>query len=90
MESVEKELLFIQLVMQNQQLALMSLGKLKNPVTDKLEKNLEFAKMSIDILDMLKDKTKGNSSEYEEQFINEIIKTLKLDYVYEIGKGKTE
>lgn len=89
MESGDKELLFIQLVMQNQQLALMSLGKMKNPVTDKLEKNLEFAKMSIDMLDMLKEKTKGNLSEYEEQFINETINTLKLNYVSEIGIGKT-
>lgn len=82
-----KELLFIQLIMQNQQMALMSLGKLKNPVTDKLEKNFEFAKMLIDTLDMLKEKTKGNLSEYEEQFINETLKELKLDYVSEIGKG---
>lgn len=82
-----KELLFIQLIMQNQQMALMSLGKLKNPVTDKLEKNFEFAKVLIDTLDMLKEKTKGNLSEYEEQFINETLKELKLDYVSEIGKG---
>ncbi len=85
--SINKELLFIQLVMQNQQLALMSLGKLENPVTKKFEKNLEFAKMTIDTLDMLKEKTKGNLSENEEQFINETLKTLKLDYVSEIGKG---
>jgi hypothetical protein len=87
MESGNKELLFIQLVMQNQQLALMSLGKLENPVTNKVEKNLEFAKMVIDTIDMLKDKTRGNLSEYEEQYINETLRTLKLDYVSEIGKG---
>lgn len=82
-----KEFLFIQLVIQNQQLALMSLGKLENPVTNKFEKNLDFAKMAIDTLDMLKEKTKGNLSEYEEQFINETLKELKLSYVTEIGKG---
>ena len=87
MEPGNKELLFIQLVMQNHQLALMSLGKLENPVTNKVEKNLEFAKMAIDTIDMLKDKTRGNLSEYEEQYINETLRALKLDYVSEIGKG---
>jgi hypothetical protein len=80
------ELLFMQLVLQNQQLAMMSMGKLKNPVTDKIERNLEFAKMSIDTLDMLAVKTKGNLSEYEEKFLTEVIKDLKLNYVDEANK----
>lgn len=80
--------LFMQLVMQNQQLAMMSMGKLKNPVTDKIERNLEFAKMSIDTLDMLAAKTKGNLSEYEEKFLTEVIKELKLNYVEEVSKDQ--
>src|SRR3989304_8493733 len=88
------ELLFMQLVLQNQQLAMMSMGKLKNPVTDKIDRNLEFAKMSIDTLDMLKAKTKGNLSEYEEKFLDEVIRELKLNYVEEVnkdqGKGERE
>lgn len=88
--------LFMQLVLQNQQLAMMSMGKLKNPVSDKIERNLEFAKMSIDTLDMLVVKTKGNLSEYEEKFLTEVIKDLKLNYVDEANKepkaeeGKSE
>lgn len=78
--------LFMQLVLQNQQLAMMSMGKLKNPVSDKIERNLEFAKMSIDTLDMLAAKTKGNLSEYEEKFLTEVIKELKLNYVDEVSK----
>jgi hypothetical protein len=80
------ELLFMQLVLQNQQLAMMSMGKLKNPVTDKMDRNLEFAKMSIDTLDMIVAKTKGNLSEYEDKFLNEVIKDLKLNYVDEVSK----
>ena len=80
------ELLFMQLVLQNQQLAMMSMGKLKNPVTDKIDRNLEFAKMSIDTLDMIAVKTKGNLSEYEDKFLNEVIKALKLNYVDEVSK----
>ncbi len=84
MKSVnDKELLFLQLVMQNQQIAMMALGKMKNPVTDKIDKNFEYAKIAIDTLDMLKEKTKGNLSEYEEQFINETLRELKLIYIAE-------
>jgi hypothetical protein len=82
-----KEFLFMQLVVQNQQLALMSLGKMKNPVTDGLDRNLEYAKLAIDTLDMLKEKTKGNLTGYEEQFLDETLKDLKLNYVAETGKG---
>jgi hypothetical protein len=81
----DKELLFLQLVMQNQQIAMMTLGKMKNPVTDKIDKNHEYAKIAIDTLDMLKDKTKGNLSEYEEQFLNETLRELKLVYIAENG-----
>jgi hypothetical protein len=80
------EFLFVQLVIQNQQIAMMSLGKLKNPVSDKTEINLEFAKSAIDTLDMLKEKTLGNLSKYEEQFLNETIRDLKLIYVAENKK----
>ena len=82
------QLLFMQLVMQNQQIAMMAMGKIKNPVTDKIERNLEYAKVSIDTLDMLLAKTKGNLSEYEEKFLTEALKDLKLNYVDEVDKDK--
>jgi uncharacterized protein YjaG (DUF416 family) len=87
-QNATNEALFMQLVMQNQQIAIMSLGKLKHPVTDKIERNLELAKISIDTLDMLKVKTKGNLSEYEEKFLDEVIRELKLNYVEEMNKDQ--
>ncbi len=84
------ELLFMQLVMQNQQIAMMSMGKLKHPVTDKIERSLELAKISIDTLDMLKIKTKGNLSSYEEKYLDEIIRDMKLNYVDEVNKDQKE
>jgi uncharacterized protein YjaG (DUF416 family) len=88
MEQNINELLFMQLVMQNQQIAMMSLGKLKHPVSDKIERNLELAKISIDTLDMLKIKTKGNLSSYEEKFLDEVLRELKLNYVDEVNKDQ--
>ena len=89
-QNTSNDLLFMQLIMQNQQLAMMSMGKLKNPMTDKIERNLEFAKFAIDTLDMLKEKTKGNLSDYEDRFITEVIRELKLNYVDEVNKEKAE
>ena len=90
MEQNINELLFMQLVMQNQQIAMMSMGKLKHPVSDKIERNLELAKISIDTLDMLKVKTKGNLSSYEEKFLDEVLRELKLNYVDEVNKDQKE
>jgi len=80
--------LFMQLVMQNQQMAMISLGKVKNLVSDTLDKNLEYAKLSIDTLDMLVQKIKGNLSEYEEKLLSETVNQLKIFYIEESG-GET-
>jgi hypothetical protein len=77
----------MQLVMQNQQIAMMLLGKVANPVTNKSEVNLEHAKYTIDMLDMLLIKTNGNLSEYESKFLNEVIRELKLNYVELLDKN---
>jgi hypothetical protein len=78
--------LFMHLVLQNQQMAMISLGMVNNPVSDTLDKNLEYAKLSIDTLDMLIQKTKGNLSEYEEKLIAETVDQLKIIYVEESAK----
>jgi len=80
------QILFMQLVIQNQQKGLISLGKVKNPASDALDKNLEYAMLSIDTLDMLAQKTKGDLSEYEEKLLTETVNQLKIFYVEESGK----
>ena len=78
--------LFMQLVIQNQQMAMISLGKVKNPVSDTLDKNLEYAKLSIDTLDMLVQKTNGNLTENEKKLLTDTINQLKIIYVEESAK----
>ncbi len=89
-ENTNYEVLFMQLIMQQQQWAMMSMGKLKNPMSDKIERNLEMSKYAIDTLDMLAAKTKGNLGEYEDKFLSEVLRELKLNYVEEVGKDKKE
>ena len=80
--------MFVQLVIQNQQIAMIAMGKTLNPVTNKVDRNLEYAKVSIDTLDMLAAKTKGNLTEMEQKFLDEAIKEVKINYVAEIEKDK--
>jgi len=82
----KQQLMFVQLVTSLHAGALQQMGKIKNPVTDKIERNLEQAEFTIDLLDMLKEKTKGNLTADEEKFLNTVISELKLNFVDEKAK----
>jgi len=86
----KNQTLFITLVQQLQMQAWVSLGKIKNPVTDKMDKNLNLAKLSIDMLDMLKAKSQGNLSEDEKRLIDQTLSNLKLNFVDEKAKADRE
>ena len=90
-EQLKKEdQLFIHLVNTFVQSAWISLGKVKNPVSDSLERNMEQATYYIDLLDMVQTKMKGNLSEWEEQYIIHSLSELKLNYIDEQKKGVEE
>lgn len=80
--------LFMLLIGSYEMAALQQMGKIKNPLTDQIERNLEQAKFSIELLDMLKEKTKGNLGDYEQKYLDNAIAQLKLNYVDEIEKDK--
>lgn len=61
--------------------AMLHIGDMPNPETGKTEKNLPFAKQSIDILEMLKEKTKGNLASDEEKLLENILYDLRMRYV---------
>ena len=79
-------MLFIQLVSMFHAAAMQQMGKIKNPMSDTLERDLTQAQLSIDILDMLNEKSKGNLTADEDKFVKTVIQELKLNYVDEIGK----
>lgn len=61
--------------------ALVHLGEIPDPITQKKQTNLFLAKQTIDTLEMLKEKTKGNLSVEEEKLLESILFDLKLKYV---------
>lgn len=73
--------LFMYLVSSFEMAAMQGLGKLKNPMSDKLEVELEQAQFAIDVLDMIKEKTKGNLIDYETRFIDNTLGQLKLNFI---------
>jgi Domain of unknown function (DUF1844) len=65
--------------------ALIQLGEIQDPFTQKSEKNLPLAKQTIDLIGMLKEKTKGNLSPEEEKVIEYILYDLRMRYVKAAG-----
>jgi len=60
---------------------LLSLGQIKEEEEKEDTQNLSFAKRMIDLLDLLKERTKGNLKSEEEQFIESSLHQLKLSYM---------
>ena len=65
--------------------ALIQLGEIEDPFTQKSAKNLPLAKQTIDLIGMLKEKTKGNLTPQEERVIENILYDLKMRYVKAAG-----
>jgi len=78
--------LFDQLISSLVHSAWVYLGKIKNPINDKLEKNMDQASVQIDMLDMLFKRMTGNLSEEEDKYLGHIIRELKMNFVEEKNK----
>lgn len=82
--------LFMGLVYSLTQSAFISLGKLPDPMSGAIERNLPQASQTIDLLAAIQEKTKGNLEEDEEKFLNRTISDLRLNYVDEVNKQEEE
>ena len=60
---------------------MVALGKMENPMTNKIQFNLEQASYYIDLLDMLQSKAKGNMSQYEEQMLINTVSELNMEII---------
>lgn len=63
--------------------ALVHLGVIGEPGSDRMSKNLALAKQTIDILGMIEEKTKGNLTDDEASLLKNILHDLRLMYVRE-------
>ncbi len=82
------EILFVQVVSMFQVAAMQHMGKLPNPVTGEIERDMEQAKISVDILGMFQGKTQGNLSQREEEFLKTALFEAQMNYVDELKRSK--
>lgn len=61
--------------------AAMALGLAPNPMTNETERDLNLARFNIDLLRMLRDKTRGNLNPDEQKFIESIVTDLQMKFV---------
>jgi len=65
--------------------ALMALGRIPNPITNKAHRNLDTARHFIDTLGMLQAKTAGNLDADERRLLEEVQHQLRMMYMAEKG-----
>lgn len=75
------EVTFSAFVMSLNTSALFHLGEIADPETGTLNQNLILAKHTIDTLHVLKEKTKGNLTDEEENMLTKFLYDLKMRYV---------
>lgn len=77
---------FQTLVMSFASAAMISLGRLPDPATGQVCKSLILARQNIDIINLLKEKTRGNLTKEEEELLDSILYELRVCYI-EASKG---
>ena len=88
MGSDQETSLFLSLILSLEMGAMQQMGKLLNPLTGKIERDLNQARSTIDLLNALKARTQGNLSPEEEGVFNQVLTQLQLNFVEESGKGE--
>lgn len=84
----QDQLLLMMLIQQHQQIAMIGMAKIKNPATDKPERDLKSAKFAIDTLMMLQKFTDGNLPKELKNYLNQTLNNLRLNFAEENKKGK--
>jgi hypothetical protein len=72
---------FIEFVMMQAQQASLFLGRIPNPHSGQSEVLLEPAKLFIDQLEMIREKTRGNLTAQETEILNSVLTDLRMAFV---------
>jgi len=81
--SSRDETLLLQLVAMFQYAAMQQMGKLPNPMTGQVERDLAQARLSIDMIEMLQRRTQAQRSPRETEFLDKVLFELRMNYVDE-------
>src|SRR6201993_966505 len=81
---------FIEFVMMHAQNAALFLGQIPNPKTGEAEINLDLARMFIDQLEMIQEKTRGNLTNEETTVLRNALSNLQMAYVEASGAAQPQ
>ena len=84
--SDKSTMMFASLVMMFNSQAMMAMGKIANPMTGKVDREMQGAQFMIDLLEMIEERTKGNLTDDESRMITTTLRDLRLNYVAEMNK----
>jgi hypothetical protein len=87
---VEEPVTFSTFVLGLSTQALLHLGDIPNPLTNAIERDLEAAKHVIDILGILREKTRNNLEQSEDVLIESVLYDLRMRYVELVRRGTKE
>ena len=81
---------FIEFVMMHAQNAALFLGQIPNPKTGEAEINLDLARMFIDQLEMIQEKTRGNLTNEETVVLRNALSNLQMAFVEASGAAQPQ
>ena len=81
---------FIEFVMMQAQNAALFLGQIPNPKTGEAEINLDLARMFIDQLEMIQEKTRGNLTNDESMVLRNALSNLQMAFVEASGASPSQ
>jgi hypothetical protein len=87
-QTMSRKDLFLGLIHSFQAAAMQQMGKMPNPFTEKVDRDLAQARLSIDMLEMLQERTTGNLTGEESRFLTHVLTELRLNYVAELDEDK--
>ncbi len=82
----EFKLTFENFIVSLAQTAYVQLGIVEDPFNKEKNKDLKQAKGTIDLIELIKEKTRGNLTENEQKLIEEVLYDLRMKYLYETDK----
>ena len=86
-DDARAQALFSALVFSLHAAGMQQLGKIMNPMSGKVERDLEQAQATIEMMEMLKRKTAGNLDDYEGKLLSRLLAELQMNYVINEGDG---
>lgn len=81
---------FVQLIAMFQLAAMQQMGKLTNPATGEVERDLPAARASIDMLETIERRSQGNRTPAEGEFMEKVLFELRMNYVDETRRASEE